>query len=400
MKLELDRGSIGVQPQEVILTSPNSNLELRELAHKFQDKQEYIFDGSRKELRKLCRKAKQIVHPQITMGQHHNAKYSSSEILDVLTHAALTDDFATNGSKTYGILNEDSPHFNSVLYRVRKLEVRKILNQFNSAVSNIIRKAKKKGMLRGRIDLAVDITEWMYYGDENDSMIVKTKHKDGTDKAYRFATINILVDGERFTLKAIPMSPFSRKEEILSELLDCAEEIVDIGNIYLDRGFFTVDCIRVLKEAGVKFLMPATKSERVKEEAGKSAPRIIDFEYGVNRSDPVIFDLVIVEDENGVNRTFATNLPVSEDGAERLFDLYSKRWGIETSYRVKKNFRPKTTSKNYEVRLFYFLLSVCLYNLWILLNFLVGTRIGKNFEKLQVTSKLFCAMMSLPPPEG
>jgi len=182
--------------------------------------------------------------------------------------------------------------------------------------------------------------------------------------------------------------------------LDYADEIVEIGNVYLDRGFFTTDCVRVLKDAKVDFLMPATKSKRVKEEAEKSAPRIVDFEYGVNRSDPVTFSLVIVEDEEGANRTFATNLPVSKDSAEQLFELYSNRWGIETSYRVKKSFRPKTTSKNYGVRLFYFLFSVCMYNLWILLNFLAGTRTGADFEEIQVTAKLFCEIMSLPPPEG
>lgn len=43
------------------------------------------------------------------MKQQDNAEYSPSQILDVLAHAALTNDFAARGSRTYGILNEDSP---------------------------------------------------------------------------------------------------------------------------------------------------------------------------------------------------------------------------------------------------------------------------------------------------
>jgi IS4 transposase len=60
--------------------------------------------------------------------------------------------------------------------------------------------------------------------------------------------------------------------------------------------------------------------------------------------------VVIVEDDDGNKRAFATNEQFNEndvDLATRLFLLYGKRWGIETSYKVKKHsFLPKTTSKN------------------------------------------------------
>lgn len=75
-----------------------------------------------------------------------------------------------------------------------------------------------------------------------------------------------------------------------------------------------------------------------------------------------------------VKRAFATNEEYNENDvnlAERLFDLYGRRWGVETSYRVKKHsYLPKTTSKNYLIRLFYFMFSALLYNLWILADIL------------------------------
>ncbi|KXA99144.1 hypothetical protein AKJ48_01070 [candidate division MSBL1 archaeon SCGC-AAA261O19] len=379
-------------------TSSNPTRRFDEPAQDNEEKQRYKFE--REELRNLCQAARRIVYPEIKMNQHHNAEYSPSQILDVLTHAALTNDYTTNGSKTYGILGGDSPHPNSILYRVRKLELQEILNQFNSAVECTIREVRKRGMLRGRIDLAIDTTEWLYYGDENDPMVVKTRHRNGTNKAYRFATVNILINGERFTLKAIPMTQFTPREKILGELLDYAEKIVRIGIIYVDRAFFTVDCIRILQEKNVKFLMPAIKNKRVKGEMMSGVPRIVDFEYGVNRKDSVKFKLVVVEDEEKTSRAFATNLQVETVRAQELFELYSKRWGIETSYRVKSCLRPKTTSKNYEVRLFYFMFSVCLYNLWVLVNLLAGTRIGKDFGGLLVTAKMFCAAMCFPASAG
>jgi IS4 transposase len=80
--------------------------------------------------------------------------------------------------------------------------------------------------------------------------------------------------------------------------------------------------------------------------------------------------------------------------------LYSKRWGIETSYRVKKHsFRGKTTSKDYRIMLFYFLFSVLLYNLWILCDVLMWFHLfGKVEDNHLVTSKYFgTILMSIDP---
>jgi IS4 transposase len=65
-----------------------------------------------------------------------------------------------------------------------------------------------------------------------------------------------------------------------------------------------------------------------------------------------------------------------------------------SSYRVKGDFRSRTTSKNFAVRLFYFLFSVAMYNIWILLNLSVGVNIYKEIPKKPVvTAKMFIMEM-------
>jgi hypothetical protein len=72
--------------------------------------------------------------------------------------------------------------------------------------------------------------------------------------------------------------------------------------------------------------------------------------------------------------------------------------GIETSYRVKGEFKPKTTSKNYVVRLFYFLFSVCLYNLWVLSSIFIDSFIRiYRITKPLISAKFFGALGELPP---
>ena len=109
--------------------------------------------------------------------------------------------------------------------------------------------------------------------------------------------------------------------------------------------------------------------------------------------------------DNLADDRFATNEEYNENDvnlAERLFDLYGRRWGIETTYRIKKHsYLPKTTSKNYLIRLFYFMFSVLLYNLWILADILIWLALfGVVKEDHLVTSKLFGTILYTVDPGG
>lgn len=73
-----------------------------------------------------------------------------------------------------------------------------------------------------------------------------------------------------------------------------------------------------------------------------------------------------VSSTNGEGTTvFATNLRVGPDEAEPFCRRYSRRWQIENEYKsIKGDFLAKTSSKDYRVRLFYFVFAVLLYNIW------------------------------------
>jgi len=54
---------------------------------------------------------------------------------------------------------------------------------------------------------------------------------------------------------------------------------------------------------------------------------------------------------------------------------------------------PKTTSKNYVIRLFYFLFSVCLYNLWELVNVVLALVNQIDPKTSIIAAKLFGAIL-------
>lgn len=360
--------------------------------------------------KEICRLFKKRFAPFINLNLKNNTIYKKTQFIDLLIHMGMTKDFAENGSKTYKELRGTSnPDADTLLYHLKNYSNSKDLHRMFTTLFEIVWEMTRKINLfdiRKRYDVAVDFTEWYFYGDHSAPMVVGKEPERGTSKCYKFATINIVEAGKRFTLLALPVGPFDTKEQILRKLLSYVLERIKIRRVYVDRGFCDSYSIKVFNSFHLKYLMPTTKISTVKDVmAITPAPKIItDFEMK-----DVTFNLVIIEEEleNGTKekRAFATNEEYNENDvnlAERLFDLYGRRWGIETSYRVKKHsYLPKTTSKNYQIRLFYFMFSVLLYNLWILADILIWLALfGVVKEDHLVTSKYFGTVLYTIDPGG
>lgn len=372
-----------------------------------QRNQQRIRTEQTREASKLLKKR---ISPFMNFHRHHNTQYSKKQLIDLLIHLGLNQDFAENGSKVFRELRrQQGPDADTLLYHLKKYdnlqELQRMFIQLFEVVWTI---AKQANMFdpRKKVDLAIDYHEWFYYGRDG-FMVTGKQPERGTSKCYKFATINIVESGRRFTLLSLPVNVLENKEKILSTLILHARKKVRIRNVYLDRGFFDSVSIRTLRNLHVKYLMPAIRQQNVKKLMDlMPAPSVIsDFKL---RNIPVTIVIVKQKDRKTkelVKRVYATNIVFSEQDvplAERLAGLYRKRWGIETSYRVKKHsFRGKTTSKNYMIRLFYFLFSVLMYNMWIIADILIWLHIhGFIGEDHLVTSKLFGNILKEIDPGG
>ena len=159
--------------------------------------------------------------------------------------------------------------------------------------------------------------------------------------------------------------------------------------------------------------MPVKKNKKINEITREiKAPAFIEYTMK-SRKDSATYNLVCLKDkktrrnkpgpkrqkknktlleDNGL-RLFATNLPPETIKNLDLFEEYRKRWGIETSYRMFNLFRPRTTSVNYVIRLFFFLLSTYLYNLWVLINIKICYFYTIKPEKEKVTAYIFLNLL-------
>ena len=100
---------------------------------------------------------------------------------------------------------------------------------------------------------------------------------------------------------------------------------------------------------------------------------------------------------------FAANLSAGAKEAKTFCRRYSRRWQIENEYKsIKNDFLVKTSSKDYRVRLFYFVFTVLLHNIWRLTDFLLKAGVGGEMDYAPVLTAGECVELvcsALIPPD-
>jgi putative transposase len=393
---KIDRNKLNLIAEDILsLATKNKvllDLELvkKTIREKSKDKE--------RETKEAVRLIKKLVYPHIELKIKENGKFTTKDLLDVLVHTALTHDFANNGSFTFKEINEtkESPSGDLMMHHFSKFDsVYKLRKMFDKILDIIFSFARSNyNILKfRRLDIAYDIHKICYYG-KGIEYACGDKFERGTSNFIEFLTCSIVVAGKRFVVDVIPIHPFNRIENLLDESLLKVRNKVKIDRAFFDRGFNSSSIFSVLKKHKVNFIMPMVRNPSVKSAFDKAE--------GVNsyvlhnfkvKNEPI--NLILVDDKQGVKRAFVSNMDIAPCLAYRFYEMYSKRWGIETGYRnLDHDFKPKTTTRNYHIRLFYFLFSCCLYNLWVLVNICVGLGLyGRVQNKPIITAKLFAVLL-------
>ena len=214
---------------------------------------------------------------------------------------------------------------------------------------------------------------------------VRTKPKDGTDYALRYLSIESVEEGKRFTFHAVPITPFTNLCEAVSKLISKTREYVDIKLLLMDRGFFNADMLEFLIPRNVPHIIPARRNKKIDAlERSVRLKRIPvpktpdsfyivpDYPLAGRVNIQLVFYFTPSKEPDKPDKCFifTTNLKVDIKNVKKLADLYRKRWGIETGYRVKDRVWGKTCSTSYVARLLFLFLSILLYNFWTLLRIL------------------------------
>lgn len=320
---------------------------------------------------------------------HYNATYTKEDIIYTILDAIGSKKFVT--AKIDELMAEDInvPTSSNLFKKLKRIEPQEIINYYNLSQVDILNHAKRCGAFgRPRI-LAIDDHDMAWYGNKNRKELVSVKNRRGTKVGHRYTSIESVEDFERFTLASIPTKQFDAKEILIKYLVSEAKKWVDIALLLLDRGFYNVKCINMLSSLKVPFLMPVVRNKKIQKLQitalqssqciSNSPDRYYVIEYSMRDSrskETAIFNIVFYFTPNKNLAEpddcfiFATNQEVTARNVTKLADLYRKRWGIENGYKVKEELRGKTCSRHYSTRLLFQVLSILLYNIWALFNYI------------------------------
>nr|WP_273741585.1 transposase [Natrinema soli] len=113
--------------------------------------------------------------------------------------------------------------------------------------------------------------------------------------------------------------------------------------------------------------------------------------YDSEQGSHAMLFLYVLSTKGDGTAVFATNLSVGADEAETFCRRYRRRWQIENEYKsIKNDFLAKTSSKDYRVRLFYFVFAVLLHNIWRLTDFLLKAGVDGEMDYAPVITAGEC----------
>lgn len=337
-----------------------------------------------------------------------NIHYGAGALYTCLMQVSMKGGYAQSTmddlALRYGM---DAPCGAAFLYRLKKLgydDWDSRLRDVNDAVLSMASKGFDRPVV-----CAIDYTKVPYYGRFN-RHVVRGRHEKGTEKFYEYATLSIVQDGLRLCVYSRPVTLLDVKADVVKELIEEARKRgARVKLLLLDRAFFTVECINLLKAMGVDFITPCVCNERVRR-AVNSLGREGTLAFSIRDSHQVEeapFTMVVCWSKKSKKLIpFATNL--EERDARRLVRKvpkeYRRRWGIETSFRKVKEVYGMTLSPSPAIRLAYFMTAMILYNLWQAINLTLtgGERprrtTGKKKDGYRITMPfmvtIFCAHLN------
>lgn len=306
--------------------------------------------------------------------------YDQQSLFEILVKAASSGDSIENTAK----ILKNIPTANDIRYHLDKINNFELLeSQINQALKSRIPARIQKGCLK----IAIDLNLIPYYGkpsNEELPYIYRSEAKSGTCSFYAYATLYVLMKNKRITLAIRGVRWSDTTVAIITYLLaELSELKIRVKKLYLDRGFFSTPVIRWLQALDIPFVMPAIRRGKqggIKQFLkGKKSYKTT---YTMTRSkdDSVTFDLWIVckyrkgkRGKRGIEY-FAYVIYKAKASLSYIHQDYRKRFGIESSYRLKNLSRIRTNNKNPVLRLLFVGISFLLVNIWVNLLWLKISR--------------------------
>lgn len=320
-----------------------------------------------------------------------NSLYDSIDILEaVLFTASQEKSVEECAARMRDLSGDKTPSADTVLRRLGKLSKGQLFEMFDAFVAHSIARARRKGLLKRPVLVAIDCHDEAYYGKLRPPEVKGTKKCKGTNYAYQYIVLDIVVEGQRFTIGILPVPSLVDANNLVKVLLKKVMPLIDIEAVLLDRGFYSIAVICDIMELGLVFEMPAPRNEKVQKYLALQRGFRFSIDPYTVESKPrsVTVTIVMAQSPRKVRElpdkdplfVFFTNGSISEELIQEKIENYDYRWGIETGFRVRDDFLIQTTTRNPVIRYFFFVLAAMLYDHWLLVNVLAGWTPNPHYD--------------------
>ena len=297
----------------------------------------------------------------IDLGE--NVETTTEELYEVLAGASA------GGTSINHICEktDESPHANTVRgYLTDQFD----LDDVESVGDTLLQRDTLETLPDRPVEVCTDLHLDPYYGDEEETeALYSSKAKRGTTSFHAYATLYVRVRNKRYTLAVRQLTAGETTGDVLAEFLELLDGLdLSVKAVYLDRGFYNSTCLTLLYAYNYAYVMPIIKwGETIQDELNSGWSREIEHELAGKVTFPVFIDCVYQRgryDEHGVARHgYAADAPFIDTPRDARHH-YSKRFGIESSYRLAKQSLAMTSSRDAGLRLLLFVVSLVLQNSW------------------------------------
>jgi len=257
------------------------------------------------------------------------------------------------------------------------------------------RRIKKK-----RVEVAIDLVEIPYHGEPelNEDEVRRSAAKNGTTHFHMYATLAVVHHRQRFTLALTFVWAGEKMEVVLARLLKLARALgIRIKRLYCDKGFSSVAVFRALRKRRVPYIIPIPArggAGGIKSMFLGRRSYYAPYTFNRGTSRAYTTDVAIVckysrgrYDRHGVEYFAYAVYRLGRVEAHQIFELYRRRFGIETSYRQVHQVRAWTASRNPALRLLLMGLALLIVNLWVLMSqtWVTMTSYGSRVRVVELT---------------
>lgn len=242
-----------------------------------------------------------------------------------------------------------------------------------------------RGMRRPAWQVAIDWHLISYYGQPQKSRneLYYGKPKDGTSKFHAYATACIVQHGYRYTLAVTWVRRHEKMVVVLQRLLARIREMgLKIKRLLLDRAFFNVPVIEFLQQERLPFLMPVMirgrRPKKNKKRALKGLRWIKKQPAGwythtlKNGKRQATVRICVAyrthrnrKDGKRVQQKLLFAASHVQGSPTEIREDYRKRFGIESSYRQRRQARIYTCTRDPHLRLVFVAVAFILRNIWV-----------------------------------